>query len=220
MKKYKKRILPVLIFGFLYLSGFSFLEKRIVEYNIIHSPLDDRIPFCEIFIIPYLLWFLYIAGTVIFFLFFNDSEKEYYQYMIHLGLGMTLFLIISYVYPNGLHLRPSTFPRDNIFTSLVATLYKIDTPTNVLPSIHVYNSIAAFCAIHTCTQLKKHPVIRFSSFILTILIILSTMFLKQHSIKDVILATAIAIGFYLLLYKVFDPVFVEQHKTRTADSAS
>ena len=30
-----------------------------------------------------------------------------------------------------------------MFTDMVKVLYKTDTPTNVLPSIHVFNSIGA-----------------------------------------------------------------------------
>lgn len=55
---------------------------------------------------------------------------------------MTIFLIVSYAYPNAQHLRPVEFPRDNIFTDVVRWLYKTDTPTNILPSIHVFNSLA------------------------------------------------------------------------------
>lgn len=212
-----KRIIPVLVYGFFYMLSFSLLEKRTVKYTLIHSGLDDHIPFCEFFIVPYLLWFVYIAATVIFFAFFNESSKEYYQLLVNLGLGMTLFIIISYVYPNGLALRPSSFPRDNIFTTLVQYLYRIDTPTNVLPSIHVYNSVAAFCAINVCQSLKKHKVIRYSSLILTVLIVLSTMFLKQHSISDVVLGLTIAVASYLLIYKVFSHVFEHQADPQTAD---
>ena len=37
--------------------------------HVIHCSLDDIIPFCEYFIIPYILWFLYIAAGLIFFFF-------------------------------------------------------------------------------------------------------------------------------------------------------
>lgn len=64
------------------------------------------IPFCEYFIIPYLMWFLYIALTVGYFAFINKNKQEYYQLIFTLGLGMTLFLVVSYFYPNGQDLRP------------------------------------------------------------------------------------------------------------------
>ena len=71
-------------------------------------------------------------------------------------------------------------------------LYKTDTPTNVLPSIHVFNSIGAGIAISHSNDLKKHRWIQISAYILAALIILSTMFLKQHSVTDVIAAVTMA----------------------------
>ena len=124
--------------------------------------------------------------------------------IINLGLGMTLFLIVSYVYPNGLTIRPREFPRENVFTDMVRYLYRIDTPTNVLPSIHVYNSVAVFCAINSCKRLREKRSIRFAAFILTTLIILSTMFLKQHSICDVATGITFSVASYIVIYRVYD----------------
>ena len=192
-----KRVIPVALYTVFYLLCFSYLENR---YHIIDSSLDDKIPFCEYFIIPYLLWFLYIAVTVGYFLFFNENTTEFWSLILNLAIGMTLFLIVSYVYPNGLNIRPAEFTNDSVFTRMVQFLYRTDTPTNVLPSIHVYNSVAAFSAIHTCKNLQKHKGIRTGSFILTTLIILSTMFLKQHSIADVATGITCAVATYVLFY--------------------
>ena len=73
----------------------------------------------------------------------------------------------------------------------------------MLPSIHVYNSVAAFCALNNCKKLQKHRGIRVSAFILTVLIILSTMFLKQHSICDVATGITFAVASYIMIYKVY-----------------
>ena len=195
-----KRVIPVALYTVFYLLCFSYLENWHVRYHIIDSSLDDKIPFCEYFIIPYLLWFLYIAVTVGYFLFFNENTTEFWSLILNLAIGMTLFLIVSYVYPNGLNIRPAEFTNDSVFTRMVQFLYRTDTPTNVLPSIHVYNSVAAFSAIHTCKNLQKHKGIRTGSFILTTLIILSTMFLKQHSIADVATGITCAVATYVLFY--------------------
>lgn len=195
-----KRVIPVALYTVIYLLCFSYLENRHVRYHIIDSSLDDKIPFCEYFIIPYLLWFLYIAVTVGYFLFFNENTTEFWSLILNLAIGMTLFLIVSYVYPNGLNIRPAEFTNDSVFTRMVQFLYRTDTPTNVLPSIHVYNSVAAFSAIHTCKNLQKHKGIRTGSFILTTLIVLSTMFLKQHSIADVATGITCAVATYVLFY--------------------
>ena len=48
----------VLLYGLIYMPWFVYLEGRTdVHYFLIHSPIDDYIPFIEYFIVPYLLWF-------------------------------------------------------------------------------------------------------------------------------------------------------------------
>jgi membrane-associated phospholipid phosphatase len=200
LKKYK-HLLIIPIYGFFYLLAFNYLEKTVTSsYHEIHMWLDDYIPFCELFIVPYLLWFLYVAVTIGYFAF--NEKVVYWKLVIFLFAGMTVFLIVSYVYPNGHYLRPEVFPRDNIFTNLVKTLYAADTPTNILPSIHVYNSIGAHIAIAKSKRLSKNYWIKGGSFLLMILIIGATVFLKQHSMIDVITGTLMAVIFYLLIFKV------------------
>ncbi len=48
-----KRVIPVALYTVFYLLCFTYLENRHVRYHIIDSSLDDKIPFCEYFIIPY-----------------------------------------------------------------------------------------------------------------------------------------------------------------------
>ena len=121
-----------------------------------------------------------------------------------MGIGMTLFLMISYVFPNGQNLRPYTFARHNICTELVQHLYKIDTPTNVMPSLHVFNSVMCCTAIWESRSLRKNRLVRWSSWVLTVLIIAATMFLKQHTILDVVVALAMGriCWFFMYRYKM------------------
>lgn len=196
---HKYRHAWVLLYAFIYMPWFMYLERReSVHYFVIHSPIDDYIPFVEYFIVPYLLWFAFIAVTAAYF-FFTD-RIGFYRFAAFLCTGMTLFLIICTIFPNGLNLRPHTFVRDNIFVELVKTLWTADTPTNVLPSIHVFNSIGAVIAISHSHALKKHRKIQYASYVMAALIILSTMFLKQHSVTDVIAAFAMACMIYPFVY--------------------
>ena len=114
---------------------------------------------------------------------------------------MTLFLLISFLIPNGHDLRPLTFERDNIFTALIKTMYTIDTPTNLFPSIHCYNSLMAHTAIMENETLKKYKGIQIVSFLLCVSIVLSTVFIKQHSVFDVFTALGLSVIMYLLVYK-------------------
>jgi membrane-associated phospholipid phosphatase len=178
---------------------FTWLEERhIWKYQIIHVFMDDYIPFCELFIVPYFLWFLYVPAVVLYLA--ANNKDEYYRNAIFLCIGMTVFLLVSTFFPNGHHLRPSVMPRDNIFTQLVALLYRTDTSTNLWPSIHVYNSIGAHIAFRR-SELGKNKVLRFASFFLCVSIILATVFLKQHSVFDMVTAFVMAGALYAVVYR-------------------
>ena len=198
--KYKHAV-PLIIYAIIYMTWFAWLEKNTTgHYRIIHMAADDYIPFCEVFVIPYFLWFAYVSAVVIYFFFKN--KEDYYRTCIFLFTGMTIFLIVSTLWPNGQHLRPAVMPRDNIFTTMVAALYKADTPTNLWPSIHVYNSIGAHLAVTHNEKLRKNKVIYFGSLILCISIILSTVFIKQHSCFDVITGILMGAIMYVIVYQL------------------
>lgn len=199
IKKYKHGW--VLSYFFIYIVWFFALEKTVTtQYASIYLPIDDLIPFNEWFVIPYCLWFAYIFITVAYFFF--TSKDDFYKCTAFLFIGMTICLIIYTVWPNGQNLRPnlSTLGRDNILLRIVAHFYNTDTPTNVWPSIHVFNSIAVHIAIHRNERLKKLKWIQISSFILMVLICLSTMFIKQHSAFDAIAAIALSFIMYIAVY--------------------
>ena len=200
IKKYKHGLI-ILAYAIVYLTLFGYLEQKPVHgFHVIDTVFDSHIPFCEYFIVPYLLWFPYQVVTVLYFIFINKNKKEYYQLILNMMMGMTIFLIVSYIYPNVLHLRPSEFPRENVFTDMVRWLYRTDTPTNVLPSIHVFNSLAVHMSLTNCEALRDHKDVRYGSLVLTLLIILSTMFLKQHSVIDVCCGATLALFGYLFFY--------------------
>lgn len=197
LQKYRHSF--VLLYALIYMPWFVWLESRANQpYHVIHTVLDDMIPFVEYFIVPYLLWFAYVAAVFI-YLFFQN-KREFYRYCMFLFSGMTLFLVISTIYPNGHLLRPTDFERHNIFTLAVWLLYQVDTATNIFPSIHVFNSIAAHRAVANNEKLRNNPFIRRGSFLLMASIILSTMFLKQHSSLDVIAGVLLGILLDQLVY--------------------
>ena len=205
ISRYRHGLWMVMYMAF-YMLGFFILENAgHRHYHVIHSVFDDMIPFCEYFIIPYDLWFAYIAVAVMWFIFFCKYKNEYYKLSCSLAIGMTLFLIVSCVYPNKQDLRPEVLTGNSVFTGMVRMLYASDTPTNILPSIHVYNSAAVFFALNGAEQLKNYPKVRFACGILSGLIILSTMFLKQHSVIDVTLGLLCAIAVQMYVDYVFAP---------------
>mgnify|MGYP000601466827 FL=1 len=140
---------------------------------------------------------------------------DWYKLCAFLFTGMAVFLIFSTIYPNGQYLRPTTFARDNICVDLVKWLYATDTPTNLFPSIHVYNSLGVHIAIINSECFKNKKGVRRLSFVLMASIILATMFLKQHSVFDVITAFVLATVAHSVIYghafqKAEDQVLQEQ----------
>lgn len=189
----------ILSYAFIYLPWFVYLEKTVTSnYHIMHIAIDDYIPFNEYFIIPYLMWFGYVAVSVAYF-FFRDV-KEYYRLCTMLFTGMTISLVICTVFPNGTDFRPVVDANKNICAAIVNLLYSTDTCTNVFPSIHVYNSICVHIAICRSERLKNSTQLKTVSLILMILICLATVFLKQHSAFDGLGSFAMAYIMYQFVY--------------------
>lgn len=201
MKKLLKKYghIFVMSYGLIYMPWFLHLEETVKrDYHVMHVPLDDHIPFNEYFVIPYLLWFVYIAVAIGYFFF--TSKQEYYQLCTFLFTGMTICLLICTFFPNCTDLRPVIDPDKNFCSWLVSVVHKVDTSTNVFPSIHVYNSIGVHCAVMNSPALKEKRVIRMASGVLMVLICLATVFLKQHSTVDAVGAMILAHVMYPLVY--------------------
>ena len=64
------RHLKLLLGWVVYFALYFITEKLIPLENchVIHSALDDLIPFNELFVIPYVLWYLLVAGSLLYFL--------------------------------------------------------------------------------------------------------------------------------------------------------
>lgn len=186
----------------LYLYCFNWLEARDnVPFTDIHCFVDDWIPFQEIFVIPYMLWFFYVAAVIIYLYFQREHLEDYYHCIITLLLGMSTCLLIYYLFPNEQNVRPAHFAHPNIFTDIVSFIYASDTKTNVLPSIHVYNSVAIHVALATSHNFRNRKAWKNASLILCVLICFSTMFLKQHSFLDVITGLLVYVIYYFLVYR-------------------
>ena len=194
----------LLLYMPIYMYCFTSLEQASDrDFYLISCKLDDMIPFCEFFVIPYFLWFLYMAYGITYII-FRDKGEDFYRLATMLSIGMTLFIIISFFFPNRIDIRPTSFARDNIFVHLVKYLYTIDTPTNVLPSIHVFNSIAVHIGLSRTDRYRNNKPLTIFSAIFTASIVLSTLFIKQHTIIDAIAGIILLLILYPFIYGKYD----------------
>lgn len=189
-----------LLFGWVVYFVLYFLTERIIPYErctVIHCALDDVIPFCEYFIVPYFLWYLLVAGSLLYFLLFHIKSFENLQKYIIITqvVAMTVYI----VFPNRQDLRPEQFPRDNLFSQMVGFLYQVDTSTNVCPSLHVAYSVG-IASVWT-KEKGIHWLVKAAIVIFVILVCLSTVFLKQHSVVDGFAALVVCLLAEWLVYR-------------------
>ena len=155
----------------------------------VHCWLDDVIPFCEYFAISYVGWYLLIVGSLIYFALYNpENFKNMNKFII---VTQIVAIIVYIVFPNRQDLRPEMFPRDNIFTSAMGFIYKIDTNTGVCPSLHVAVSIGI-----ASTWLKEKSATKLCKTFITIFCIsvcMAVAFVKQHSVIDIFAAIPVCI---------------------------
>lgn len=208
------QIIPFLLYLVFYMIWFTILERLPrTRFFDLSSELDTYIPFIVEFIIPYLSWFLFQAVWVV-FVFFVD-RKTYEQLTTMLMIGMTVFLVVSTFLPTKISLRPYYIESRGICAFLVRRLWAVDTPTNVWPSIHVFNTTALMMTLFT----SQHPLLRKNAVRIPVvfwcgMIVLSTMFLKQHSVGDVLAALALNGIAYVLVYNWGFVVRVMEPKKR------
>ncbi|MBQ8639263.1 MAG: phosphatase PAP2 family protein [Lachnospiraceae bacterium] len=173
----------------IYFPIFGLLEMfRAPEYYV-HCRLDDFIPYNGYFIIPYVLWYLFVPGMLLFFI--RYSKADYFKCCKVIFGGMSICLLIYWLFPTGLQLR-EPIANDNLCNQIVNLLRVVDTPTNVCPSIHVSSTVGICLVLLRSKELKRFRVLTAASCVLGVLICLSTMFIDQHSVIDVICGFALS----------------------------
>ncbi len=183
-----------------YFIAFHLAENYVTtQYWVSYTPLDDKIPFIEEFVIAYIAWFPAIWGIGNYLLFFDpDAFRRYIWAII---IGYCISLVVFFVFPNGQDLRPESFNEQNAFTGMVQAFYENDTNTNVLPSMHVIGASAIVFAVFDSARLRKWWLCA-ASVILAVMIDLSTVFIKQHSVLDIWAGFAVSAVIYVVVYIV------------------
>lgn len=190
-----------LLYGWVGYFVLYFLTENLIPVESchpIHCRLDDLIPFCEYFLIPYVGWYLLIVVSLGYFLLYNvDNFKRLQTYII---ITQVVAMAAYIVYPSRQDLRPVVFERENVFTYAISFLYSFDTNTGVCPSLHVAYSLGI--ASTWLREKTASPIWKSFIVVFVILICLSTMFIKQHSAVDVLAAIPVCLlAEYLVFFR-------------------
>lgn len=164
----------------------------------VRIPLDDLLPFSQFFVIFYVLWYFLILGTIIWFFFRNSGGlKSFLGYMTVCQLSA---VVIFLLWPTKQELRPEVILGDDIFSWAVRLIYRVDTNTNVCPSLHVCYS---FALLSVWSKEGKCFSTKAMYAVLCALICLSTVMIKQHSVLDFIVALPVCAFAEIVTYADF-----------------
>lgn len=208
--------LLLLLYWPVYGLTFLILERVLtLTYHPIEAALDSKIPFCEFFVFPYYFWFVFLVGIHLYTGFFDVPAFKKLMYFII--ITYTITTVIYLIYPNKQELRPTEFARDNFCVAVVKMLYAFDTNTNVCPSLHVIGSFAVLFTSWYCDRFKTFWWQLFF-IISTVLISISTVFLKQHSIIDIwaaLIVCAVSFPFAYIL-----PAVISKRHSKAANAGN
>lgn len=162
----------------------------------VHCFLDDIIPFNEYFLVFYCGWYVLVFGSLVYYFFYDVQrfrELDLYIFTTQMA-AMACYIF----WPSRQDLRPEVFPRENVFTWIMGLIYTFDTNTGVCPSLHVAYSLAIVSVMVKDDQLKKPFKVLVTCFCL--MVCLSTAFVKQHSVVDIIAALPVVLLGEVLIY--------------------
>lgn len=188
-----------LLAGWIVYFVLYFLTENLIPFercHVIHSALDDAIPFNEYFAVFYCYWYVFLALSLLYFFLYDIPSFKQLQFFII--VTQLVAMLVYIVYPSVQYLRPETMPRDNFFSRLMALIYSFDTPSGVCPSLHVAYSIGIACA--WCRYRRAAWGWKAGAVVSAVLISLSTMFVKQHSAVDVFAALPLGALAWVLTY--------------------
>ena len=169
-----------------------FLTENLIPAEDCHPvwcKLDDIIPFNELFVIPYVGWYVLIVVSLGYFLLYNvENFKGLQTYII---ITQAVAMVVYIVWPSRQDLRPAEFPRENVLTWIMGIIYGADTNTGVCPSLHVAYSLGIASA-----WLKEKSAawyVKLIVVVFVILVCLSIAFTKQHSVVDIFAALPVCL---------------------------
>lgn len=143
-----------LLIWIVYFVLFYIAEHVVTDhYWVSYLPLDDKIPFCRYFIIPYCMWHPLLFAMTLYLMWYDVPAFK--RFMVYIGLGFGGSILFCLIFPNGQDLRPTEFAQHDFFIWLVQRIYTADTNTNVLPSMHVIG-----CAALTLACFDSEPLCR------------------------------------------------------------
>lgn len=164
-----------------------------ISVNVLRTFIDDQIPRVSFFSIIYLAFLPWFWGVVIYSWFNNRFFRQ-------LAFSVILVNLIAFI----IYLFFQTYvPRESIINSdflsgVLQFIYSHDRPYNAFPSLHVaLSSVVATYFVNIKSKWSW-------AFVATALLIsISTLFVKQHFIVDVLSGATLGVAVTWSVFKFF-----------------
>lgn len=198
IKKINFKVILASILLVAFQSVIFFLTKPFIkEPYVLGSALDNAIPYVSHFIWIYVFWYFMLFAVPYYI--YMKNKVSLYKYITTYLITTIIAGIIFISFPNTV-IRAEITGTD-IANKLVSFIYKMDTPAiNCLPSIHCLFSYLFILAVFDA---KKDTSISMKIIItiLSILVVLSTLFIKQHVVYDALSSLVLAITVWIIVDK-------------------
>lgn len=172
--------------------------------------IDKYIPFVEAFIVPYIIWGPFIFLSFLFFFFRNRSS--YYRMIVSSVTGHFVSYGFYMLYQTTVP-RPAITP-DTWLLRMVQYIYTHDEPVNCFPSIHV---LTTYLMMRAYAMERLPRILQWLVQSIGLSIILSTVFVKQHVVADIIGAVVLAEVLLLLVYQTYPKGKLVPQKAQAAE---
>ena len=200
-------IFPVIfsfVFNCLVYSGSRLIAGGWHHYNI-ESSLDRGIPFIPQFLLVY--FGCYIFWGVNYIMAARQEREQVYRFFTADFLSRCVCLVIFLAFPTT-NTRP-VIEGNGFWNQAALWLYSIDDADNLFPSIHCLVSWFSYLAVRG--QEKIPGWYKNVSWIIAVLVFISTLVTKQHVLVDVAGGIALAqicfmIGQRTSLYKIYQKI--------------
>jgi membrane-associated phospholipid phosphatase len=151
-------------------------------------PIDDWIPLSKYFVIPYYYWYVQIIVSIAWMVFSPRTGRLLHRMTLAINFSMIISSVFFVLLPTQM-IRPEIAGQDPL-AQLLRALYSVDQPYNLFPSIHVAYSVvmARFWKLAGPRRLW-FQLINYGG---TTMVVLSTVFTKQHYSPDILGGLAVA----------------------------
>lgn len=149
----------------------------------LRTPIDDAIPVVGPFVVPYVSLRPFLYGSLVLFLLLRVRVYR------SAALSMIAVFAVSYVFYFFLQsfIERPTLIGDDTFSRMIREVYAGDQPYNDFPSLHA--SLSTMVAVHWLRVDRRVGTI---VAIWAALIVVSTVFVKQHYVADMVAGALLA----------------------------